>query len=249
MSIDPDKQKKMPIGSIKFLEEPKLAIETKPAGCLITIDGKSFEKSPVSAELKAGQYSIKAECEGFKTWEKRIFFDGKGDADLEIKLSKIPKPTMKLHEAAKTGNLEQVKRNFSNGARLNAKNHWDETPLHLASRYGHIETARFLIDNDADVNAENRSYSTPLLYAVNKGQTEITKLLLDYGARLNATNHCGETSLHLAADEGQTEMAKLLLDNGADVNAKNGWDKTPLNIADENGDTDTAYLLRRHGGR
>ena len=228
VDVAPDRHKKTSIGTINLLEDPRLNIETKPIGCLITIDGKSYGESPVLAELKAGQYSIKAECEGFKSWERRISFDGRGDTDLQIELSECPKPTMTLCEAAKAGDLEQVKRNLQNGTDINAEGNKGLTPLHYAARGNYTEVAKLLIDSGADVNKKCIDW-TPLHTGALNGNAETVKMLLDNGADVNAKDKHGRTPLYLAIDRMfRKKLVHLLLENGANINTKNEDGHTPL---------------------
>ena len=55
----------------------------------------------------------------------------------------------KIHEAAKRGDTEEVRRLldgglFRRGADVNARNQDDVTPLHFAAQRGHAETADLL---------------------------------------------------------------------------------------------------------
>jgi len=59
--------------------------------------------------------------------------------------------TTQLHEAARKGNIEQVRSLISNGADVNVKGSWDGgTPLHHAN----LKVAELLIAHGADVNTE-----------------------------------------------------------------------------------------------
>ena len=85
-------------GRITFVEAPKLHITTEPEGARIEVDGEYAGESPVSVELPTGEHRVCARMAGCKTWERRVHFDGAGDADLPIALEKLPMP--KVYTAA-----------------------------------------------------------------------------------------------------------------------------------------------------
>lgn len=81
-------------GRIEVLEEPKeptLYVESQPSGAAIAVDGRAYGVSPQKLTLSAGQYRIRAEKDGYQVWDKRIRFDGVGDAHLQIELEEKPR--------------------------------------------------------------------------------------------------------------------------------------------------------------
>ena len=119
-------------------------------------------------------------------------------------------PSVDIHEAARTGNIEAVKRHLATGADVNAKRGDGRTPLHFAVANDHKEVAALLIAKGADVNAEDSSIWTPLRNAAYKGHKEIVELLIAEGADVNAKDQKGKTPLDTAY--GQT--ADLLRKHG-----------------------------------
>ena len=67
-----------------------------------------------------------------------------------------------LIEAAKRGDLDEVKRLIENGADVNIKDNDGDTPLHYAASGGHLDVVKFLVENGADVNAKDKYGRTPL---------------------------------------------------------------------------------------
>jgi ankyrin repeat protein len=113
------------------------------------------------------------------------------------------------------------------GARVNAKNYEEHTPLHFAARVGDSTLIQLLLDHEADVNAITNTGKTSLHLAAqlynNKFCPMAIKILLDHGADLNAVEDEGLNALHTASENENTEIVKILLDAGATVNvASNG---------------------------
>ena len=153
----------------------------------------------------------------------------------------------KLHDAAGYGHAKALKLLLDEGADINTRNTYGETPLHWAAEYGKTEIAKLLLDSDADVNAKDKDDGTPLHCATKRGYTEIVKLLLNGGADVNAKDEDGRIPLHWAAYNGHTEIVKLLLDKGADVNAQKKNGETSLHDAIYLGHIETVNLLLDRG--
>jgi cytohesin len=163
-------------------------------------------------------------------------------------------PVVSIHDAAKKGNLEAVKKHLADGADVNAKDDaFGTTPLHRAAYYGHKEIVVLLIAAETDVNPKNVLGTTPLHQAAARGHKEVVELLIAADADVNAKKKDGWTPLHSAAFSGRKEIAELLIANGVDVNAKVASSlhkgKTPLDAANETNHPETADLLRKHGGK
>jgi len=88
-----------------------------------------------------------------------------------------------LHDAAKTGDLKQVKALLKQGIDVNSKNKQGATPLHWAAFKGHVDVAKELINNGAKVNVLTNKDSTPLRLAITHKQTKMIKYLKSQGAR------------------------------------------------------------------
>ncbi len=127
-----------------------------------------------------------------------------------------------LHEAAKTGDIEQLKRILSeNPALVNSPDKDKMTPLHHAVDTGNLEAASLLIKMGADVNAVNFKKETPLHIAAYKGNADAVKLLLKHGADPTRREMRDRIPLYLACNWGNDlETVRLLIDAGSDVNDK-----------------------------
>lgn len=147
-----------------------------------------------------------------------------------------------------TSMLEMVQLLVSRGAKINAKNKMNYTPLHKAV-FNYMgagvkekdcdKILTLLLEKGADVDAQDNNGITPLMMAVQK--LSPTKILIDKGAKLDIQNTNGETALMYAVKGGLlkvflfvpvigsfTDAVKLLLSKGADVNLQDKWGKTAL---------------------
>ena len=70
-------------------------------------------------------------------------------------------PSVDIHEAADTGNIEAVKQRLADGTDVNVKDKHGGTPLHRAAYRGHKEVVELLIAKGAEVNAKDRDGYTP----------------------------------------------------------------------------------------
>ena len=97
-------------------------------------------------------------------------------------------PSVDIHQAAKTGNIEAVKHYLDTGTDVNLKDNEVGTPLHLAAIFSR-EVTELLIANGADVNAKNNRGMTPLSFTThpdnpNKNKAEIADLLRKHGGKM-----------------------------------------------------------------
>lgn len=111
-----------------------------------------------------------------------------------------------LWDAAKTGNIDEIKAYLANGTQVNAKNEMGLTPLMMAAFTGQTETMKFLIKKGANVNFKDSRKGTALHGASFFGQTKAVRILVENGADVNARNEDGETSWELAARPWSEEI-------------------------------------------
>ena len=125
-----------------------------------------------------------------------------------------------IHEAAKSGDLDQVQLLIVQGVDVNEKATRDETPLIIASLAGNGEIVNYLLQRGANIYARNASGLTALHAAAYGGHTDIILLLIAKGAKVNdASNRFGVTPLHVASEENHIETVQALLKHGADTSA------------------------------
>jgi ankyrin repeat protein len=168
-----------------------------------------------------------------------------------------------LHYAIKyEENVAITKYLVSQGADVNAKNRFDETPLYLAASRENIDVAKYLVSKGANVHEKARDDKTPLHGAasLNKG-AKIVEFLVSQGADVHAKNNDDKTPLHLATSadgflfinhhrflsrgEGSIGIVKFLIAQGADVHAKDKDGNTPLHRV--SGDVNIAKFLVSKG--
>jgi len=130
-----------------------------------------------------------------------------------------------LHQAATTGNVDDVRRLLGSGAHLEARDADGRTPLLAAVRERQTATALALIDAGADVNAKDAINDSAYLLAGASGQLDILRATLQHGADLRSTNRYGGTALIPAAERGHVEVVRTLIEAGVAVDHVNnlGW--------------------------
>jgi len=142
-----------------------------------------------------------------------------------------PTPNEPLHRAARTADVEAVRRLLEEGWDVNAANVTGLRPLHRAAYHGDLGVAEILLEAGADPNAPENDGGTPLHIAAQLDHPDQVVAMLQAGANPNAGQEKGRTPLHLAALGGGAESVRRLLAAGGDPNAadRHGW--TPLHAA------------------
>jgi ankyrin repeat protein len=119
-----------------------------------------------------------------------------------------------LFDAAERGCISLVERFLDEGAHLEARDRFGNTPLLLAARKGHTELVRFLLARGAEIDHANVAGSTALLRAVDADRRRTAEVLLAAGADPNAVNTQGITPLITAAFNGDTVRHCFALEGG-----------------------------------
>jgi hypothetical protein len=112
----------------------------------------------------------------------------------EIKKS-VDKPSIDIHGAVLTGNLEAVKQHIEAGTDINQKEAMSgSTPLMSAATFNKPEIAKVLINANADLSVKNNDGGTALHTAAFFGRVEIVQLLIDAKADKTVRNNYGATA-------------------------------------------------------
>lgn len=107
---------------------------------------------------------------------------------------------------------------LNHGARINATNALQQTPLHTAMRRSVVPLTLLLIDRGAnlDLQESNGTAALHLAQAV-----EVNGSLITNGANLNIQDSVGDTPLHIAIREKGSPVVSALVNSGADKNIVN----------------------------
>ena len=117
-----------------------------------------------------------------------------------------------LHNAARAGDLREIRSLIGQGADVNARDpDGGDTPLDAAVRNRQVEAAEQLLLHGADPNRRTRG-STPLHLAAERGIIELARLLLDHGANAELRNLQNLTPLEVAQEKGHTRFVFFLQD-------------------------------------
>lgn len=150
--------------------------------------------------------------------------------------------------AARTGDIEAVKKELAAGANVNAPEADGTSALLWAAYQSSPELVQLLLKAGADVNAANSFGVTPLLQAARYGDAATISELLKAGADLKKAERDGETPLMAAARAGSVAAVKSLIEHGADVNARESLqDETALMWATADGHLDVVDALLKAG--
>lgn len=140
----------------------------------------------------------------------------------------------KWFEAARSGDLETVKKMLSN---LNARNNYKRTALMHASEKGHAEIVKLLLNTPGiDINAQSNTQDTALISATYNNKYEIVEMLLATpGIELNTQDQRGDTAFMYACAQSDRLMKLFVGKPGLDVNIKNNTGFTALMFAAKHG--------------
>ena len=109
-------------------------------------------------------------------------------------------PSVDIHAATVTGNLEVINQHILAGSNLDEKDpNEGSSALILAAVFGKTEIAKVLIESGADLHLKNKEGSTALHTAAFFCRVEIVEMLLDKGADKSIRNNFGSTALESVA--------------------------------------------------
>ena len=163
---------------------------------------------------------------------------------------------MAIHNAAKRGTIELVKRWCGfNPNLIHAEGTLGYTALMYAALGGCVDLVKYLLEFSREhfpnmnilEKLDNQQY-TVLMLAAKKRQSEVIKYLIKEGAPIHTRNKFYRTVLHYAADVGLHDVVELLLIHGAHPNARDCHGCTPLRVAAFKGaKPEIVKLLLRYG--
>jgi len=151
-----------------------------------------------------------------------------------------------LIQAARYGDIANVRKYLDLGANIEVKDYRGLTSLQIACARGHLDVVRLLLEHGANIEAAGESGQTSLILASMEGRLNIVKELLDRGANIEAVeNRHGSNSLQMASFRGYPIVVKELVDRGANIFAKNVGGVTARQAAERNGFSEVAEFLRK----
>jgi len=153
-----------------------------------------------------------------------------------------------LIEAARSGDLEGVKKLLGRGVPASARDFRGWSALLYASVAGKTEIAVELLKNGANPNEANDLGGTPLMGAASNDRFEIVGLLLSLDVDTKARDRDGMSALIFAAAGGNLRSTAILVEKGkADLEARDDRSLTPLMAAALGGYTEVVEYLLEHG--
>ncbi|MDD7914427.1 ankyrin repeat domain-containing protein [Polaribacter ponticola] len=126
---------------------------------------------------------------------------------------KVETPTIGIHAAVMSNNLEAVKQHIAAGTDINIKDQMSgSTPLISAATFGKTTIVKALIDGKADLSIKNNDGSTALHTAAFFCHVEIVQLFIDAKADKSIKNNFQATAREsiLAPFEQMKPVYKML---------------------------------------
>lgn len=119
-----------------------------------------------------------------------------------ISKKEMTKPSIDIHSAVLTGNLEVIKQHIKVGTDINEKEAMSgSTPLMTAVTFNKPEIAKVLINAHADLSVKNNDGGTALHTAAFFGRIEIVQLLIDAKADKTIRNNYGATPREIVTSD------------------------------------------------
>jgi ankyrin repeat protein len=132
-------------------------------------------------------------------------------------------------DAARTGDLESLKKFLELGTDINLQDKKKRTPILLAAMNKHYDVVKYLADAGADINRQDQTCLNPFLYGCIYGDLKLVRLMISAGADLNLVTRFGGVGITPASERGHIEVVRELL-TSTDINVNHtnycGW--TPL---------------------
>ena len=115
-----------------------------------------------------------------------------------------------MFDAARANDSALVLKLLKQGAELEWRDPWGQTPLAWACYNGSYEAAEALCAHGAELDTRSDYQCTPLMYAACQGRTKTCEMLLALGADPSLKDQDGRTALDRARQENEHECAALL---------------------------------------
>lgn len=203
---------------------------------------ESIDSDPVIMHLRNARIAAGSEQETTHT-----IIPGDGyDIERKDKTSQI-RFRIRLLKACGTGDSRTVSKLLEEGADIETKDQYNQTPLSWASAKGHRIIVKMLLERGADLESHDSFEQTPLLRAAKNGHKAVVSLLLEKDAETESKDIMSQTPLLWAAENGHEDVVRLLVEKWADIESKDNLHRTPLLRAASNGHEATVNLLLEKG--
>ena len=141
--------------------------------------------------------------------EARVYFGLRPKGSDEGYTASCYKLQSRLIEAARRGDLGEIREALRYGANANLPVDDSFPPLQTAAASGQADAARLLLDTGASVNHVADFENTPLNAAASYGHAEVVRVLLERGADV-CYRSSGGTAGDIARARGYIKLAELL---------------------------------------
>jgi ankyrin repeat protein len=202
-----------PLGNPTLMEAERKA--PKEAGTSVLMLAAQYGKTDVVRELlRRGADPRVHDIHG----NDALWYANRGRHDEVVTILRDRVP-LDLHQAARAGTVEQVRKVLATTKDVDQRSDRGETPLLLAALREDHEVAKSLVEAGADVNARGPDGYAPLHLAAERGNVPLVRLLLAKGADANlqvARTQVGPnaTALMLAVAQARADVVETLLKHG-----------------------------------
>ncbi len=187
----------------KFLD---VLEELETAGIRLTIEGDSFRHQAPEGVLSEGLLSRLRQSNRQMLVVLRLAALAVNDTG-----------STRLHRAVVCQDYHEVERLVTNGARVNYRNRYGQSPFWLAVATGDERLVEILALAGGDPNVADLDGRTCLHKAVTEGYERIARFLLLNGAEVNRGDFFAHTPLCLAIAQENGGLAQLLNEHGATI--------------------------------
>ncbi|CAH1789185.1 unnamed protein product [Owenia fusiformis] len=133
-----------------------------------------------------------------------------------------------LHFAVLRHKVACFHRLLGEGAALNSRDTFGNTPCSYAADDGNCDILDVLIQKGAQVDVQDITLKTPLMKAARNGKLNAVKRLIAAGCALNIRDKNSDVALHFASKNGNGEIVRVLIAAGSGLNIQNQYGRTPL---------------------
>jgi hypothetical protein len=179
------------------------------ASCVVKPTDNTVPQEAVAEPQETPVPLLRTKENGGKRCEAKYYFGVRRNGSDEGYTPFCYKLQLRLWEAARDGNLSDIRETLKLGADANLIVDDSFPPLQTAATTGKTDAARLLLDNGAQVNRVADFENTALNAAASYGHTDVVRLLLDRGADVCYKSTVG-TAGDIALLRGHKELAEFL---------------------------------------